>query len=114
MTAHQPISGYLTPQDVQRAHHVGLRRSTINEIVAQVADLTCLSAKEIMGRSRKAPITQARFLCWFVARQQGMTLHQIARAFGRDHTTILHGIQREEAARADADMIDRINRRAAA
>ena len=116
MTAHQPISGYLTPQDVQRAHHVGLRRGTINKIVAQVADLTCLPAKEIMGRSRKAPIAQARFLCWFVARQQGMTLHQIARAFGRDHTTILHGIQREEAARAAlkaADMTDRIGRAAA-
>ena len=46
-----------------------------------------------MGKSRKAPIAQARFLVWFVARQQGMTLQQIARAFDRDHTTILHGIR---------------------
>lgn len=99
MTAHSSITGFLTPQDVQRAQNVGLRRGTINEIVAQVAELTCLPAKDIMGRSRKAPIAQARFLVWFVARQQGMTLQQIARAFGRDHTTILHGIQREEAAR---------------
>ena len=82
-----------------RAGVIGLRRGKINEIVQQVSDFTCISVKDIMGKSRKAPIAQARFLVWFVARQQGMTLQQIARAFDRDHTTILHGIQREEAAR---------------
>ena len=100
MTAHQPITGYLTPQDVQRAHHVGLRRGTINEIVAQVADLTCLPATEIMGRSRKAPIAQARHLVWLVAQRQGMSLTQIGRAFDRDHTTVLHGIRQENLRRS--------------
>ena len=99
MTAQQSITGYLTPEDKARAGVIGLRRGKINEIVQQVSDFTCISVKDIMGKSRKAPIARARFLCWFVARQQGMTLQQIARAFGRDHTTILHGIQREEAAR---------------
>lgn len=99
MTAQSPITGYLTPEDVARAGVIGLRRGKINEIVQQVSEFTCISVKDIMGKSRKAPVAQARFLVWFVARQQGMTLHQIARAFERDHTTILHGIQREEAAR---------------
>lgn len=99
MTDQSPITGYLTPEDVARAGVIGLRRGKINEIVQQVSEFTCISVKDIMGKSRKAPITQARHLVWFVARQQGMTLQQIARAFDRDHTTILHGIQREEAAR---------------
>ena len=99
MTNQSPITGYLTPEDVARAGAIGLRRGKINEIVQQVSEFTCISVKDIMGKSRKAPIAQARFLVWFVARQQGMTLQQIARAFDRDHTTILHGIQREEAAR---------------
>lgn len=99
MTAQSQITGYLTPEDVARAGVIGLRRGKINEIVQQVSDLTCISVKDIMGKSRKAPITKARHLVWFVARQQGMTLQQIARAFDRDHTTVLHGIQREEAAR---------------
>lgn len=99
MTNQSTITGYLTPEDVARAGVIGLRRGKISDIVQQVSDLTCISAKDIMGKSRKAPIAQARFLVWFVARQQGMTLQQIARTFDRDHTTILHGIQREEAAR---------------
>ena len=99
MTAQQPITGYLTPEDMARAQFIGMRRKTIDEITAQVSDLTGVSVKELMSKRRTERIAHARFLIWFIAQREGMSLMQIARAFDRDHTTILHGIQREEEAR---------------
>lgn len=101
MTNQSPITGCLTPEDVARAGVIGLRRGKINEIVQQVSDFTCISVKDIMGKSRKAPIAHARFLIWFIAHREGLSLQQIARAFDRDHTTIHHGIRFEEARRME-------------
>ena len=99
MTAQSQITGYLTPEDMARAQFVGMRRGTITDITAQVSDITGIAVKDLLGKSRMRRIAHARFLIWFIAHREGLTLQQIARAFDRDHTTILHGIQREEAAR---------------
>lgn len=104
MTAQSQITGHLTPADVERAYSVGLRRGTINEITLQVSDLTGVSVKDLKSKRRTDRIARARFLIWFIAHREGMSLMQIARAFDRDHTTILHGIQREQAAR-DAEVV---------
>lgn len=101
MTAQSPITGYLTPEDVARAQFVGMRRTVINDITAQVSDLTGIAVKDLLGKSRLRRIAHARFLIWFIASRQGLTLQQIARAFDRDHTTILHGIRFEEARRME-------------
>ena len=101
MTAHNPISSYLTPEDVARAERISpkLRRATVKGIAAHVSDLTGIPVDMILGTSRKANVKAARHLTWFIARQQGMSLPQIAAASGHDHSTVLHGIRREEEAR---------------
>ena len=101
MTAQQPITGYLTPEDMARARFIGMRRKTIDEITAQVSDLTGVSVRELMSKRRTERIAHARFLIWFIAQREGMSLMQIARAFDRDHTTIRHGIRFEEARRME-------------
>ena len=103
MTEQIPIIGLLSPEDVDRAQHIGLRRRTIDQITAQVSDLTGVSVKDLMSKRRTDRIARARFLIWFIAQREGMSLTQIARAFDRDHTTILHGIQQERRAREEGD-----------
>ena len=101
MTAQSPITGYLTPEDMARAQFVGMRRSAINDITAQVSDLTGIAVKDLLGKSRMRRIAHARFLICFIAHREGLSLQQIARAFDRDHTTIHHGIRFEEARRME-------------
>ena len=101
MTNQSQITGYLTPEDVARAQFVGMRRTAINDITAQVSDLTGIAVKDLLGKSRLRRIAHARFLIWFIASREGLTLRQIARSFDRDRTTIHHGIQFEAARRAE-------------
>lgn len=101
MTSHTPVTGYLTPEDMARAQFVGMRRTAINDITAQVSDLTGIAVKDLLGKSRLRRIAHARFLIWFIAHREGLSIRNIAKAFDRDHTTIHHGIQFEEARRAE-------------
>lgn len=59
-----------------------------------------LTIDELRSTARRKDIVRARHECFYLMRyevpwigQQGMSLHAIARQFGRDHTTILHGIR---------------------
>lgn len=63
-------------------------RSEILRIAAQ----TGVRVEEIMGRGRTPRVVLARQEAFSVARDLGLTLPQIARAFDRDHTTIRQGI----------------------
>ena len=51
----------------------------------------------IITRRRRAEEIYARWLCWMVLRKWGYSSTEIARVFGMDHTTILHGLQRASA-----------------
>jgi hypothetical protein len=65
--------------------------SMVRDIIGRVSSVTGISPAEIAGKSRSAKITFARHLAmWTVAKDTGLTLTQIGRAFGRDHTTIIH------------------------
>lgn len=106
----EPVSGYLSPDDIDRLSRV--TGGTVQKIVREVSASSGIPVDDLLGRSRKPHIAQARFLCWYVAREHGMSLQQIGRAFGRDHSTIVHGIQREAAARLDAQRAHDARRRA--
>lgn len=59
-----------------------------------ISQKTGVPVEEITGRSRRAPIVQARWLCWYWARQMyGYTLTRIAAAYGVDHTSVSHALQ---------------------
>tara|TARA_B100000945_G_scaffold311849_1_gene305615 strand:- start:582 stop:1199 length:618 start_codon:yes stop_codon:yes gene_type:complete len=68
---------------------------TIEEIVKKVSAISSISEKEIVGKSRKMEIAQARQVSMFLSREiLGKSLSGIGMYFGgRDHTTVMHAIK---------------------
>ena len=66
----------------------------ISSLIAAAAAHTGLDPAEIIGKCRETAHVEARWACWSVMRANGMTLQSIARAFSRDHATIIYGLRR--------------------
>ena len=71
-------------------------RKTVRAIAEQVAMDLGLSLDEILGPTRRQPITRARQLIMYRAHQAGHSLSHIGRCLNRDHTSVLWGIRRIE------------------
>lgn len=67
----------------------------------QLAELIARGFKttpyHLLGTTRRTEVTDARHVMWWVLRARGMSLPEIGRAVGRDHTTILRGCQKVDA-----------------
>lgn len=75
-------------------------------IAAKVAEMTGVSVKRILSRSRFKRDAHARQLVMYMASKAGYSSPVIGRALGRDHSSVLSGIRREadrRAARAAAN-----------
>lgn len=90
---------YMTEADFALAR--GLCKGTIHDIVAEVSVSTGIPPSQIMGRSRLAPVADARALCMFIARRQGFSLSRIGKSMNRDHTTVLAAIRKMTQRAAD-------------
>jgi|TARA_B110000438_G_scaffold19408_1_gene17900 chromosomal replication initiator protein len=68
---------------------------TIEDIVKKVSEVSKVSEKEIVGKSRKMEIAQARQLSMYLCRDIiGTSLSNIGVYFGgRDHTTVMHAVK---------------------
>lgn len=77
-------------------------RAHIRAIAKHVCAEAGMKIPDIMGRSREAHLCRVRELIWFIAHENGVSLPQIGRVFGRDHTTILNGLRNEKARRGEA------------
>jgi len=51
-----------------------------------------ISIRELRGPKRGAIYKEPRRLIWGELQERGYSLSQIGRFFGRDHTTIMHGL----------------------
>jgi hypothetical protein len=74
----------------------------------QVLDATCshflVSTAAVIGVGRSATLTRPRQIAMFLAREHcGMTLPQIGRRLGKDHTTVMHGHRKISYRIADGD-----------
>jgi len=69
-------------------------KMTYKRILAEVVKETGLTAEQIVGRSRQKHLIQARrYFWWRCARGlQHMSMADIGRRSGHDHTTVLHAI----------------------
>jgi chromosomal replication initiator protein len=70
--------------------------------IVAIQDAVCavlhLSRDELLSTSRASRVTRARHLAMYLARERtGLSLAAIARAFHRDHSTVLHAIRRVDA-----------------
>lgn len=67
----------------------------------RIAESECVLLEDMLGRKRTARSTRARHRLWATVRASSdFSLPELARMFGRDHTTILYGIRKHEAALA--------------
>ncbi len=65
--------------------------AAIQQAVCQINGLT---TEELLSQRRSARVAQSRQLAMYLARElTGLSLSEIARAFDRDHTTVLHAIR---------------------
>ena len=71
---------------------------TIEDIVRKVSQATRITEKDIVGKSRKKEIAQARQTAMYLCRTLlDISLNNIGVYFGgRDHTTVIHAIRRTE------------------
>jgi chromosomal replication initiation ATPase DnaA len=70
---------------------------TVSEMIAASAWLFCLPPDLVTGRSRHNRPLRARYAIYVALRRRGNSYGQIARWLGRDHTTIMNGVERGEA-----------------
>lgn len=62
---------------------------------ASIAEVFEVPAKALAGRTRRLDAVEARHaLWWLLANEAGLTMAEIARLDGRDHTTICHAMAR--------------------
>jgi len=83
------------------------RLPTIHAIIQVVADELKISTALIRGPVRDAKVCRARQIAMYLARQlSGKSLPQIAKVMGdRDHTTVMHGVNKIARLRAaDANL----------
>lgn len=67
--------------------------TTISEVVAASAWLFCLPPSAVLGRRRYRRYLRARYAVYMALRRRGNTYGQIGRWLGRDHTTIMNGVE---------------------
>ena len=81
----------------------GSHRATCRLVLELVSFHTGISQSLILGHNRTARIVRARHLAYLLAHEvTGMTFPQIAAAFDRDHTSIMHGAK-QTLERIDVD-----------
>jgi len=89
----------LTVQTAQQALGETLRPARaveVGEIIAASAAFYSLSIEEVLGRGRSREVAMARQVAMYLTRElTPMSLPQIGQSFGgRDHTTVLHGVEK--------------------
>jgi chromosomal replication initiator protein len=74
---------------------------SVEDVVRRVSDTLNIKEKEIVGKSRKQEIVEARQMAMYLCRQViGSSFASIGVYFGgRDHTTVLHAVKTIERKR---------------
>jgi chromosomal replication initiation ATPase DnaA len=79
-----------------------VEKPNIGEIVTEVAREMSVSEGDIYGQVRSRGAALARHTAWYALMMAGYSHSEIARSFGRDHTSVIHGCKRIEALRGVA------------
>jgi chromosomal replication initiation ATPase DnaA len=75
---------------------------TVDEIIAEVASTTSITAEEILGRSHLRPIVQARHEVWRRVRAElGWSYPMIGKRFGRAHGPVMAALKGRRASRRE-------------
>ncbi len=70
---------------------------TVEKIISEVARSYNVSESDILSKKRKANLVLARKAAMYITREiTQLTYEEMGDAFGRDHTTVLYGVQTTE------------------
>ena len=72
------------------------RQANMLQIEA-IAKAHCFTLEDILGPRKFRPLVAVRRKCIVVLRQKGHTTTEIGRIMNRDHTTIVHALQKSRA-----------------
>lgn len=70
------------------------RRELAQEVATRLAEETGIPAQVILGRSRYRAVVKARHQVMVELWRQGMSTTEIGSVLDRDHTTVMHGLQK--------------------
>lgn len=83
--------------EAMRGQTLHFRRRTASKIMFDTCRENDLSLDELTGKDRTRRVAWARQDCWReIYANTRMSLPEIGRMFGRDHTTVMFGIRRSE------------------
>lgn len=86
-------------------------RNEIKLLEEAISQASGISIEDMLGRSRKPEIVDARHAVWFVAfRELGYSSPELGIRYGRDHTSILHGVRKIEESDHAPKIIEGISR----
>lgn len=69
----------------------------IKEIQERVSVYFGVTMKELTGKSRRASIVKPRHIAMYLCKQQSFSYPDIGEAFDKDHTTVIHAVEKIEA-----------------
>jgi chromosomal replication initiation ATPase DnaA len=65
--------------------------------VEAIAKAHCFTLEDILGPRKFKPLVAVRRKCAVMLREKGHTMKEIGRILRRDHTTIVHALQKSKA-----------------
>ena len=93
-----PEFHWLTSDEVKQAR--ALWKDCVDNqlygLINELSEASGFSIAQLTGLGKSRPLTRARFLGYAICRKRGYSLQKIAKAFHRDHTTIMHGLRVHE------------------
>jgi chromosomal replication initiator protein len=111
LTKALPYGGDITSDIVREyfgaEHERRSQRIRPNSVINKTAQYFSFKPSELTGSSRKAPLTNARHTAMYLLyKDLQLPYEQVGRLFGgRDHTTIIHAVEKiEEKIKTDPDM----------
>ena len=84
---------------------------SVDAVINCVCKYFAISREEILSKSRAKPLAYPRQIAMYLARSHTpLSYPDLGRAFGKDHTTVLHGVQRimDDLAKKDPELQDNI------
>lgn len=80
--------------DIEKQAALATRPGVLAAIGRAAAAEFGIPAVKLFGAGREPNLVAARWAAWLVAREwRGSSYPAIARAFGRDHTSVIHGVR---------------------
>ena len=85
-------------QEVALVDSLGMTPRQANLLqVEAIAKAHCFTLEDILGPRKFKPLVAVRRKCAVMLREKGHTMTEIGRILRRDHTTIVHALQKSKA-----------------